>query len=696
MQGLAVLLLLGVISIPIMQIALLVKMAGFGERLKMMESCLRRLREMVEDLSDGDLEPAPVRQLDKTPEKPEVPAPSVERTATEPVKPIVLKAPKPPARPLVHPEPERPERVEEKSTLEVAQAEADKLVKTIGDAGRQSTEVNSVPLEPTPVELFFKRIGDWLAVSGEFAPKGMSREFAFATRWLVRLGILLLVASVAYFMKLSIDRGWVGPAQRVAGTVMFGGAMSVFGAWVVRKTRYGVVGHALAAIGFASLYLGFGLGHRFFDPPVIASAPLAFGALAAVTVFGAVMAVALDSPVIAVLSLVAGYLVPVIAGKDSGSPVALDVYLAMLNVGVFVVARIRRWSVLDFLAAAGAYAVCLIWCSRHMPLSNAHVVVNLSFLAFVHFLYMASVLFSSKHRSQAGNSIAWAGLAINACMFASWTAYLVNENFGRQGAGVVLLALTAAYVVIAAMSIRRGWADRACINIALFFALAFLWVSPMLLVGEMWLAPCWCLIAIACVKGAQTSNQPLLRHLGWFVLLSACVMSLHNMATGYVDHPLQPWSGTSQWARTMGLNLVRIGVMPATFAYLGWQEWKARAGESWKMLASLSVITLFLYITGEAWNFTMAFLPTLRSGGVTVAWGVFAFVMLIVGIVKRVKGLRMVGLVVLAITVGKLLLVDTSHLDMPWRVALCALTGVMLMLGAVLYIKFQKEFADEK
>ena len=142
----------------------------------------------------------------------------------------------------------------------------------------------TAPYEPTAIDLFWMRIEDWFCVRGQFAPKGMSREFAVATRWLVRIGMVLIVGSLVYFAKLSIDRGWMGPTGRVVSTLLWGAAGVAAGAFLVKRTQYGLIGHAVAALGVVALYFGFGLGHRFFDPPVIASPALAFTALFGVTV----------------------------------------------------------------------------------------------------------------------------------------------------------------------------------------------------------------------------------------------------------------------------------------------------------------------------------------------------------------------------------------------------------------------------
>ena len=81
----------------------------------------------------------------------------------------------------------------------------------------------------TALDVFWGKVDDWLFVRGSFAPMGMTREFAIATRWLVRIGILMLVASIVYFVKLSIDCGWMGPTGRVVATLFWGAVAAAAG-----------------------------------------------------------------------------------------------------------------------------------------------------------------------------------------------------------------------------------------------------------------------------------------------------------------------------------------------------------------------------------------------------------------------------------------------------------------------------------
>ena len=541
------------------------------------------------------------------------------------------------------------------------------------------------------MELFWSKVEDWIAVRGEFAPKGMTREFAFATRWLVRIGVMLITGSLIYFVKLSIDRGWMGPTGRVAAMLFWGAVGSAAGVYLVKRTRYGVLGHAIAALGVVALYLGFGLGHRFFDPPVIASPVFAFAALAAVTFFAGVMSVCIPSPHIAVMALVGGYLVPIIAGRDTGFPLGLDVYLLMLNLGAFFVAMKRKWSALNFLAATLAYLVCFAWGSRHPGCGHAATLVNFAFLALVHALYMTSVVLGSRTRSEAGDSLAWSGLALNACVLFGWVASVFRVGFSDRLAGLVILALVAAYAAVAALAIRRGWADAPTVNILMVFALAFLACAPLFLFDRVWCVFAWSAIAVAASEGERRSGQRALGVMAYVILGVAALAGIFWLAPNcYREARSLSSVGLScgEYLRELVLRLIRLWSLPVAAALI------ARRRGPMGLLVPAGILT-FVYFTVEAWLFGRVFVPELKTGSVTIAWTALAFAGLFAGIVRRVKLARTLSLSLLGVSVAKLLFIDTAHLATPSRVALFALTGVVLLIGAFLYIKYQNLFADD-
>ena len=552
------------------------------------------------------------------------------------------------------------------------------------------------PLPPTAIEIFWQKVEDWIAVKGEFAPKGVTHEFAFATSWLVRVGVALVAASIVYFVKLSIDRGWMGPTGRVASTVLWGAVGSVAGAYLVKRTRYGKIGHAVAALGILALYVGFGLGHRFFDPPVIPSAAFAFAALFGVTLYAGFAAVFMPSAFIAVMAIAGGYAVPIIAGRDTGSPMAFCAYLLLIDAMAFFVARFRKWSVLDFLSATIAYATMFVWCDMHPKLGTAQALTMFAFFTLVHAVYMVGVVVDSGKRGKAGNAIAWSGLVLNACAYLAYLATHFRAGFSSELTGLVFLALVAAYIAVAAWGKRNGTLDRATVDIVLVFAIAFLAIAPMLLFGSSWWTVSWCAIAVAASEAEKRTGQRILGMLSLVIFGAAAfygIFRLMPLSYGiYITHNgfyelTRPDSGAAYW-RALLLRSVRLWTLPVAAMFIGRNT---RKELRWAALA-----IGFLFYTLEARVFGMTFIAERGGGAVTVAWFLLAFGCIWAGIVRRMRTMRICALVLFAVSVAKLLLFDTAHLPTPLRVFVFAICGVLLIVGAFLYIKFRERFTENE
>ena len=537
------------------------------------------------------------------------------------------------------------------------------------------------------VEAFWIKVEDWFTVRGEFAPKGMTREFAVATRWLVRVGIVMILASLVYFVKLSIARGWMGPQARVVCMVLWGGAGVAGGTWLVKKTKYALIGHALAALGVISLYFGFGFGHRLFDPPVIASAGLAFAALAGVTALAGVLSVVLPSSTLAVMGLVGGYLVPVIAGRDTGNPLGLCFYLTLLNLGAYAVAHLRRWPGLDLLATGFAYLMISIWCGRHAAIGTGAMTTLLVFVSIIHLLYMATIVIGGRCGDGAEQKrvirrvYGWVGLCLNALVYLGWVCLPFRSVCGGLTTGFVLLGVAAVYIASAVVANRCGRLDRIGVDLLLAFALVDLALAPVLLLDGSWLAVSWSLLAVAMAEVAHRTENGVLKVMACLVLICAGFAGLTHDAHAF----FLPATTGAAWCRAFALRLVRLWTFPAALAFVG-----LRTGPR-ELLYVTGALT-FLSFTGEAHLFGATFLPMAKGGVVTLAWASVAFGSLWLGLVKRMKPLRLAGLGLLAVSVGKLLLIDTAGLVMPVRVAVFAAVGILLIVGATLYLKFKERF----
>ena len=167
----------------------------------------------------------------------------------------------------------------------------------------------------------------------------------------------------------------------------------------------------------------------------------------------------------------------------------------------------------------------------------------------------------------------------------------------------------------------------------------------------------------------------------WFVKLAGnhyTVMSAYW--SGFVSRALDLWS------------------VPALMAFVGWRlcrkdGWLA---ELRTMAFVIAAVMGFILVTAESKWFGELVVPTIGAGCITIVWALIAFALLAGGIVRRRKAIRLTGLGLLGLSVFKVLFFDTASLATPARVAVFAAVGVLMLVGAFLYLKFRTLFeADD-
>ncbi|MEK7733901.1 MAG: DUF2339 domain-containing protein, partial [Pseudomonadota bacterium] len=183
-----------------------------------------------------------------------------------------------------------------------------------------------------------------------------TREFLFGGNTAVRIGVVVLFFGVAFLLKYAADRNLFPVELRLTTAALGGLVLLVFG-W---RLRLRLPGYALALQGGAVgiLYLTVFAALRLYHliPPA-----LAFGLLALVAVFSAVLAVAQNARSLAVLGAAGGFLAPVLASTGAGQHVLLFSYYALLNAGILAIAWFRAWRSLNLLGFVFTFVIGALW-----------------------------------------------------------------------------------------------------------------------------------------------------------------------------------------------------------------------------------------------------------------------------------------------------------------------------------------------
>lgn len=545
------------------------------------------------------------------------------------------------------------------------------------------------PPEPSAFDRFVNRVGDWFAVRGDFAPKGMTREFAVATRWLTRIGAMLLVGAMTYFLMLAINRGWIGPAQRVYGLMFWGLVGTVGGTWIkLRCANYTILGEVFAALGLVALYLSFGLGHRYFSPPVIGSHVAAFLGLAAATVTAGVLSVRLRSLTIAALALVGGFLVPSIARFDSAD-VFLAVYLAMLTLGASAIAYLRCWSPLSFAALVAAFQIGTYNFGYPVEVVYNTVLLGQS---------IALTMLGTRRRLSGENGFCWAFVCLASLV---WLIDLLRLS--PNDPLVFWLWIAAGSLAALAFGVRRwNWAAGKGVPVLHSWAVLYAVIALAIKLCETaafdWMMPIFALVAVLLGELGLRFKE---RTLEVFSLILSAILSLAfvGVAVNFYD------STYVYYLFRNGGFLSEIGLRAQNLlpvvAELSFVAIRICAVGSWtaglrRFVLAVASLFLFVYVSAESGWIGRLYLPTLKTGLMTIVWASTALGLLSLGIVRRIKPIRFVGLGLLCLSVVKILLVDTSSLATAGRVGVFAAVGVLLIVGAFLYLRFRSLFENHK
>jgi hypothetical protein len=211
-------------------------------------------------------------------------------------------------------------------------------------------------------------------------------------------GVALVLAAI-FFLRYSIERGWLQPPVRVAIGVIVATALLVV---CERKAarKYPITANALDAAAIAILFSTFFAAHALWN---LIPTTATFGLLVLVTCIAVLLSIRHDSLFIAVLGLLGGFSTPALLSTGENQPVPLFTYLLLLNVGLAWVAYRKGWAVLTILTLVLTTIYQWGWVFRFLTANQLSLAMGI-FLLFCVTSFVA-VTFSRRglRNTQAGS-----------------------------------------------------------------------------------------------------------------------------------------------------------------------------------------------------------------------------------------------------------------------------------------------------
>jgi uncharacterized membrane protein len=241
-------------------------------------------------------------------------------------------------------------------------------------------------------------------------------ERQIGTRIAIWLGAVALALSGGFLVKYSFDQGLIGPATRVALGLAFGVGLLGVAEWMYRRSTG--VAQGLAAAGIAVLYTSLLAGVRLYD---LISPTVGFAGMLLTT--AAAVALSLrHGPLVAVLGLLGGFLTPIFISTGEQRPWQLLFYLALLQIGLLIVSRRKRWWPISGLALTGAMGWAVLWMVDLGDVGGATLHIGLllvfSIVSFIATIGTAARGESGQQRTLL-SAMSWGGAGVGTLLLAA-------------------------------------------------------------------------------------------------------------------------------------------------------------------------------------------------------------------------------------------------------------------------------------
>lgn len=246
---------------------------------------------------------------------------------------------------------------------------------------RNSEPLKEKVLEKAPKKIIVKSRSNWFSNTSD-----LDIEKFIGENLISKIGILITIIGVAIGAKYSIENNLISPLTRIILGYLMGIGLLGFG--IQLKTNYKNFSAVLVSGSIAILYFITFAGYSFYG---LFPQLFAFGLMTVLTIFTVVAAIHYNKSVIAHIGLVGAYAVPFLLSTGSGNVPTLFTYIAIINIGILLIALKKYWKSLYFSATGLTWLIYASWFFMDYK-TTEHYTVALIFLSIFFAIFYATFL----------------------------------------------------------------------------------------------------------------------------------------------------------------------------------------------------------------------------------------------------------------------------------------------------------------
>ncbi|MCH2306755.1 MAG: DUF2339 domain-containing protein [SAR202 cluster bacterium] len=537
-------------------------------------------------------------------------------------------------------------------------------------------------------------------------------ELLLGGNWLAIIGVIAVFIGTAFFLKLAFENDWINQTNRILLGV-FGGAvfLAIGEIW---RNKYASYFNIITGCGIAILYLTIFSAYALYS---MIGYYFAVAFLLIVTILAVLQALRNNSITLAVLGVVGAFAAPFVLLAFDGidfmqsSVGSVDwlLYIILIDLGVIFLATFRNWSWFTFIALIGSLLSYAVWASENFD--NVSLLVSQGGISVIFLLILGSTMLFNYLWKRPAKGFDYSLILINSAAFLFIT-YMNMWDSHREWLGALTIVIAGLYASLSYISYRSRLQNNdfstfllgiSAVFLGIAFPVHFQYDAPIVLIA-------WSIEGLVLTWLSIRMNVWQIRFYAIFTY-SVMIVSLTVFFTSIDLENFAPilnsrfaTFATAIFSMYASFYLIRQKMIldPGSLRVFFFRSSMIRIE---KLAAGLLIAANFLTIwilSAEIISVVDSDLVNLnnevgnyvKSLSLSLLWAVYASIILISGIVFKLPKFRVSGLLLLAIPVIKLFLYDTFQLDQIYRVVAYFSLGAILLLGGLLYQRFNSHIKE--
>jgi hypothetical protein len=313
-----------------------------------------------------------------------------------------------------------------------------------------------------------KQVQSTLSLWERFKEKNPDLEKFIGENLINKIGILILVLGISYFVKFAIDKDWINEPARVGIGVLAGSLILVLAHKLQKK--YSSFSSVLVAGAIAVFYFTIAIAfheYKLFNQTV------AFIIMVLITAFSCLISLSYNRMELAILSLIGGFSVPFMISTGSGNYVVLFSYIAILDIGILALAYFKKWHLVNTLAFIFTNLLFGGWLLSEINAEGPYYLGALIFAFIFYLIFVITNIINNIKTKGAFSKPQLALLAINSFVFYGF-GMLVLSNYHPEFSGLFTAVLAVLNLVYAWVLFKKFGLDKTAVYLLIGLTLTFI------------------------------------------------------------------------------------------------------------------------------------------------------------------------------------------------------------------------------